>query len=276
LTPRTLEPACWRQRRRTCPQQDYSVAASTAWLVWEGSWALIESLGREHDPWLRELVQGKRVLELGAGTGLLGLAAAAAGGHCVLTDVSSMTEGSLRPNVEGNDTPIHGEAAAARSSNLAQHPANDTRLPGWTENGSRVGPRGSADVQALDWYKPVGEQRSPVDVMAAEVILAAECAWLAELVEPFITTLVALLSGPHAPICVFAFRERASDSSKAFIGRSALLTKLSKAGCDVKWRESIHGRQGKEEGVGGNITEVYLVRKGGGCSEMQPASSMRT
>jgi len=66
--------------------------------------------------------------------------------------------------------------------------------------------------QALDWFKPLASQRSPVDVAAVEVVLAAECAWLAELVEPFVSTLVGLLSAPHAPVCVFAFRERANGT----------------------------------------------------------------
>lgn len=235
--------------------QDYSVAASTAWLVWEGSWALIELLRREEDAWLRRLVAGKRVLELGAGTGLLGLAVAAAGGHCVLTDVHSMTEGSLRPNVQGNHTPPTRDTRAASAA-----PA-DTRLPGWTESGSMVGSLGSADVQALDWFKPVSSQRSPIDVTQAQVILAAECAWLAELVEPFVRTLVALLSEPHKPTCVFAFRERAGDASTAFVGRGAVLRRLEEAGCEVTWREGVEGAEGKEEAVGGNVTEVFLVTK---------------
>lgn len=237
------------------------MAASTAWLVWEGSWALIELLRRENDPWLRRLVDGRRVLELGAGTGLLGLAVAAAGGHCVLTDVRSMTEGSLRPNVEGNHTPPR-EAAAGLSptAGAAARPA-DTRLQGWTGAGSMVGPTGSADVQALDWFKPVSSQCFPIDVTQAEVILAAECAWLAELVEPFVRTLVALLSAAHGPKCVFAFRERAGDASTAFVGRGEVLRRLEEAGCEVTWREGIPGAEGKEEQVGGNLTEVFLVRK---------------
>jgi len=140
-------------------EQDYSVAASTAWLVWEGSWALIELLQRDGDPWLRSLVRGKRVLELGAGTGLLGLVAAAAGGHVLLTDVASMTEGSLRPNMEGNHTP--GDGAAAQQTGGV---ATDTRVAGWTASGSVVG-SGSADVQVylsiarLSYYRTPSPQR---------------------------------------------------------------------------------------------------------------------
>ena len=56
---------------------DYSIAASTGMVVWEGSWVLIELL-RDPSHWLCGRLRGKRVVELGAGTGLLGLCAAAA------------------------------------------------------------------------------------------------------------------------------------------------------------------------------------------------------
>jgi len=47
-------------------------------------------------------------------------------------------------------------------------------------------------------------------------VLAAECVWLADLVEPFVATVVALLNGPRRPACVLAFRERAKEDSVAF------------------------------------------------------------
>ena len=154
-------------------EADFTVAASTARLIWEGSWALVELLRRERDSWLRELVRGRRVLELGAGTGMLGLAAAAAGGHVLMTDVASMTEESLAPNVRANVAAGGG-------------------CPSWTGSDSAVS-SGSAAAQALDWLLPLEAQRHPVDVFAAEIVLAAECAWLEELVDPSVATLAALL-----------------------------------------------------------------------------------
>ena len=74
---------------------DYSIAASTGNLMWEGSWAAVELL-RDPSSWLAELLVGKRVVELGAGIGLLGLDA-----HFPLAFVSEalMQERPRRVNI---------------------------------------------------------------------------------------------------------------------------------------------------------------------------------
>ena len=224
-------------------EADFTVAASTARLIWEGSWALVELLRRERDSWLRELVRGRRVLELGAGTGMLGLAAAAAGGHVLMTDVASMTEESLAPNVRANVAAGGG-------------------CPSWTGSDSAVS-SGSAAAQALDWLLPLEAQRHPVDVFAAEIVLAAECAWLEELVDPFVATLAALLAPRRASVCIFAFRERARASSTCFVSGEEVLRRLGRAGCDVRRREAVAGRPGMEEAAGGNTTQIFEVRRRG-------------
>ena len=230
-------------------EADYSVAASTGMLMWEGSWSAIELLRRpaggeggeggeggdkggglgEGDGegeggggdlgvgsaarWLQQLVRGRKVVELGSGIGLLGLCLAAAGGHVLLTDVPSVVECTLGPNVEASGPPHH---------------ADPQQLGGWRE-ARRVGP-GSAAAQPLDWWKPIEEQRGENDPREAEVVVAAECVWLRELIEPFVKTVLALLRGPQRPRCVLAFRDRSTETSETFSSLKLVVGAFETAG----------------------------------------------
>ena len=80
---------------------DYSVAATTGVCrVWEGAAVLVRHLGECEA--LRARLRGRRVLELGAGVGLCGLAAAAAGAHVLLTDLPAVVDQVLWENVRRN------------------------------------------------------------------------------------------------------------------------------------------------------------------------------
>ena len=89
---------------------------------------------------------------------------------------------------------------------------------------------GSAAVQPLDWWRPLGEQASPNDPCDADLVLAAECVWLRELVDPFADTVVALLQAPKRPACVLAFRERAKEGSQTFSSLGEVLDAFASRG----------------------------------------------
>ena len=75
-------------------------ALTGAW-IWDSALVLAERLAAAHDQ-LEFSVQGKSVIELGAGAGLPGLTAARLGAsRVVLTDVGALIPG-LRKNVEAN------------------------------------------------------------------------------------------------------------------------------------------------------------------------------
>jgi hypothetical protein len=69
-----------------CMRVPSQVAAATGFQVWEGARALKKMLEDPEMP-LSAHIKGKRVLELGSGTGLAGLCASAIGGDVMLSGV---------------------------------------------------------------------------------------------------------------------------------------------------------------------------------------------
>ena len=205
----------------------YSVAASTGHVMWEGSWALIRLLQSLPDApqragggRLSRLVRGRRVVELGAGTGLLGLCMAARGAHVLLTDVRPVVEDTLRGNVARNAGGADGGGGAAPGGG------------GWA-GAVRVG-EGSARAATLDWTDPVQAQcEGGNDPREAQVVVAAECIWLRDLLEPFLATALALMRGPARPPCLLCFRERAKESSSVFQNLEQVLGAFRARGCLV-------------------------------------------
>ena len=215
--------------------EDYSVAATTGFCrAWEGAEVLTRLMAS--DETLRGRLRGKRVVELGAGVGLCGLAAAAAGAHVMLTDLPAVVADVLRRNIAENraaDAPPPPTAAASP-------PSPSFPWPGAIPIVGDAG--GTAVAQALDWTRPVDaqldEQRAasssaaaraaaesdPSDVAfwnaraapvsdprRADLLLAAECLWLRELLEPFVDTALRLMTRPSgASACILSFRDRST------------------------------------------------------------------
>ncbi|KAI8102053.1 hypothetical protein M9434_007112 [Picochlorum sp. BPE23] len=133
----------------------------TAWCVWDGSIVLVRHFEAA-------FVQGTascpdRILELGAGCGVagLGLAILFENAKVCLTDIPDALD-SLSRNVQLNPTVT-----------------------------SRV------SVSACDWTCP------PLDLLQKpfDLVIAADCVWLEELVEPFVETMT--LISKYNPTCVF-------------------------------------------------------------------------
>ena len=121
---------------------------------------------------LGDNLRGKKVVELGSGTGLAGLCAAAVGAHVLMSDIATVTDFSLRPNVDRNvDLATKGQCEGS-----------------WAA-ACRVG-EGSAACIAIDWTKDLDQQakEAGIDPCDCDVVLAAECVWLVELVSPFVKT----------------------------------------------------------------------------------------
>mmetsp|Transcript_22298 Transcript_22298/g.62582 ORF Transcript_22298/g.62582 Transcript_22298/m.62582 type:complete len:365 (+) Transcript_22298:3-1097(+) len=214
-------------------EEGFSLASATGFArVWPGAIVLIRALGDPESVLRLALAQAGRqrsraplVVELGSGSGLVGLAAAAAAGADVLlTDTAAVVSGVLAGNLQRNA----GAGPAAVSA-----PGSSAGLPGAVRVGA-----GSAAAAVLDWTVPV-EQQLQGAATEPDVVIAAECIWLAELVEPFAAAASSLLlrpgrppsAGADRPVLFLSSRERAKDGSATFARVGAALSALAARGC---------------------------------------------
>jgi len=234
-------------------EEGFSLASATGFArVWPGASALIRALDNDADPVRQAFAtaaEARRAagnrsapvcVELGAGCGLVGLAAAAvAGADVLLTDTSPVVQGVLERNVARNS------AAWSSSVQDSNQPGGST-APSWP--GARRLGLGTVTAAVLDWTRPVSEQLHGASY--PDVILAAECVWLSELVEPFADAAAALLHGPERcgtedrlrgdaflmsrtpqPVLFLSSRERAKAGSTTFSHIHSALSALAARKC---------------------------------------------
>eukprot|EP00501_MAST-03F_sp_TOSAG23-6_P000493 GSMAST32.ASY1.ANO1.507.1 assembled CDS len=169
--------------RDTKKQQD----GDTGRFVWDGSIVLAKYL--EH-VWSPESsvcpinssncnsITGKNVLELGAGTGLSGIAAALLGAASVtLTDLPYCLE-TLNRNAS---------EALKRNSSASQ--------------------MANIHVEALDWF-------TPNDLKVYDIILGADVVWLADLVKPLTNVLIQLTDINPDAVILLAHQTRSNETDE--------------------------------------------------------------
>ena len=187
-TTRTFEPAAGCEVCVRCTDS-FGGGAETGCKLWPAALLL--------SAWLMETraeLAGLRVLELGAGPGLPGLSVAAAAepSRVFLTDFNPPTLSNLQHNV--------------------------SLLPASAAGRVRVG--------SLDWYAPndglVGMGEGCEGCGLADLVLAADCIYAPELVQPLVRTLRALLGGdtggdaatrPPSPRRALVASERRSEET---------------------------------------------------------------
>eukprot|EP01006_Ploeotia_vitrea_P038617 TRINITY_DN66257_c10_g3_i1.p1 TRINITY_DN66257_c10_g3~~TRINITY_DN66257_c10_g3_i1.p1 ORF type:complete len:263 (+),score=37.39 TRINITY_DN66257_c10_g3_i1:3-791(+) len=202
--------------------EDYSPAAATGFTVWEGSRLMVDKLQT------MDCVAGSHAVELGSGTGVAGLCAAALGAHVVLTDLAPVVQGALSVNVKLN---VRDNTDATSNSP-------------WVGACSVAGTSaGSAVAGVLNWCKPAPEQQLAAlahkpQATHIDMVLAAECVWLLELVQPFVQTVVSILTNftdkrGDAPVCLMSFKERAVTES-TFATKQHLDTAFAEYGFEMQ------------------------------------------
>lgn len=151
-----------REHRLEFTESPNLQSTGTGFSIWDGTLLLSRLLERAP-----ALVEGQRVLELGAGCGVSGVVAAALGAsHVTLTDLPAVV-----PNLQSN---------IDRNREAVRRAANGT-------NGNNV----TISCRPCDWCNP------PRDILAKcadggppfDVILVADCVWMEHLVTPLLNML---------------------------------------------------------------------------------------
>ncbi|CAB9509683.1 Putative methyltransferase [Seminavis robusta] len=170
----------------------YALAGRTGAQVWPGSRILVDALlfprpATDHkrlQHWQAALLRDNnnlRIVELGAGVGMVGTFLAAAGAQVLLTDLPSVVTESVVPTLEGNARNNKTLTTTTEHSNwlsLQQQPVFG------------IG-RGFAAAAPLDWTRPVAEQL-PHWNHQVDLIVASDCAFFPSMVEGLFTTVAAI------------------------------------------------------------------------------------
>eukprot|EP01127_Copromyxa_protea_P022187 TRINITY_DN7863_c0_g1_i1.p1 TRINITY_DN7863_c0_g1~~TRINITY_DN7863_c0_g1_i1.p1 ORF type:complete len:263 (-),score=52.91 TRINITY_DN7863_c0_g1_i1:36-803(-) len=186
----------------------YTVAGSTGNSVWEGCWVMMEFLKKSN---LKEEFVGNKIVELGSGTGLLGLYLSALGAHMLCTDLPTVVTGIMNTNVTSNSKEL------------------DVQNKGWNSARSVGLNGGSIATMPIDWTVDLANQVTTNDPRDADFVIAVETVWLKELIKPFVTTFKSLLKKDKAGY--FAFLDRSKETSTTFASTSELFGEFTAQNC---------------------------------------------
>ncbi|CAM9636168.1 unnamed protein product [Scytosiphon promiscuus] len=184
--------------------------------IWDASVILVRYMERNPHLYSRRKLEGKRVLELGAGCGLAGMYFALQGADVTFTDLIEVVP-LLQRNVTMN---LGGQAAeptpAPSSSSSSSSSSSKSRGKGG--KGNAPGPtsaRPRAKVLEYDWGTPLDKLSPPYDY-----VVACDCVYVERLVESLVwsmaqcsgrTTTVLVASEKREEVTYAKFRERLSE-----------------------------------------------------------------
>ena len=219
----------------------YTLAGKTGFQIWAGSRLLIESLvvtqqqqqippssslfsaappaGLAHVlhprlvEWQRRISQQGgpcKVIELGAGVGIVGMSLAACGAEVLLTDLPTLVDNSIKPNLVRNKSCAINNAnnnnessridsdEQQASGSAVNHDCPPKWLTSTSSSAAETDPvpigRGWANATALDWTRPVHEQLSTSQLEGVDLIVASDCVWLTSMLDSLLDTVESIFS----------------------------------------------------------------------------------
>eukprot|EP00164_Ancoracysta_twista_P009102 GFYU01013374.1.p1 GENE.GFYU01013374.1~~GFYU01013374.1.p1 ORF type:complete len:303 (-),score=67.69 GFYU01013374.1:149-949(-) len=169
----------------------------TGTILWTATIQMAKYMEHHHHPNGANSLADKNVMELGCGTGFLGIVTAAQGAQCVLTDLPDVI-GLTKENVSNN-------------SNVITTPPGDTIiLPyTWGETDVNTFKQQLSDERKSKGLGEVGE---------FDLVIACEVIYTKELVQPLLDTLLAV-TGPSTRV-LYAADTRGREGVKLFFEKA--------------------------------------------------------
>jgi predicted TPR repeat methyltransferase len=217
----------------------YNLAGATGFTIWTGTRLLIEALCWKHEnnsDRLQEIqsrILTARVIELGAGVGVVGTFLAACGSNVLLTDLSTLVENAIEKNLQRNKID-HSNANMGR----------DEGAPSWIgPNSFRIG-KGWANATALDWTYSIDEQLSSDQCKCIDLIIASDVVFLVSMLQSLLNTVSSLFtaSSHNNPSFILSFQRRDSedgDESASFTTVNRVIREVKERGWEISclaWR----------------------------------------
>ena len=186
-------------------EEELNQSVGTGLNVWDGALLLAYYLQSN----AASVVDGKTIVELGSGCGLVGIAAAVLGAREVILTDLSYTLPLLRGNIEYNRHVV-------------------------SEKCERI------ECIECDWFKASSIKKFPSfgTNSSIDIILAADCVWLEELVKPFLGTLSRLCSNRECKILI-SYQRRGKEVHDKFISGLNRMFIASEIEFTFKWSSAI-------------------------------------
>lgn len=233
--------------------EGYSLAGATGFTIWTGTRLLIETLcwkssncsssAEQHGDdvsthnRLKEIqscIVKARVIELGAGVGVVGTYLAACGGNVLITDLPTLVENAIDDNLQRN----------SMEDPIEESEMNLDAFPSWLGSKAyRIG-KGFANSASLDWTIPIEDQLTFDQCKSIDFIIASDVVFLVSMLTALLDTVASIfaLSSANNPSFILSFQRRDSqdgEDSESFTTVKRVISEVKKRGWSVDclaWR----------------------------------------